>query len=83
MDPPLRTLIRIESECAELLAPFGRQIAETLDADTAGQATFHGSLDKIGRKKRERDSQVDLPVAAFLAGTKFRDGCVYRKRYPC
>ena len=38
-----------ESERLELLVPFSRQIAQPLDADAAGQATFHGSFDKIGR----------------------------------
>jgi hypothetical protein len=40
LDLAIRT-IRIETECLELPAPFGRQIAEPLDADPAGQATFY------------------------------------------
>jgi hypothetical protein len=67
------TLFRIKSEDLELAAPFGRQIAETLDADTAGQAAFYGGLDKIGREEGERDGQIDLPHAAFLASTKLSD----------
>ena len=42
-------LFRIESERLKLPAPFGRRIAEPLDADAAGQATFYRSSDKIGR----------------------------------
>ena len=34
-------LFRIESERLKLPAPFGRRIAEPLDADAARQATFH------------------------------------------
>jgi hypothetical protein len=34
-------IIRIESERLKLPAPFGRRIAEPLDADAAGQATFY------------------------------------------
>ena len=41
-------LFRIESERLKLSAPFGRRIAEPLDADAAGQATFYGCFDKIG-----------------------------------
>jgi hypothetical protein len=37
-------LFRIESERLKLSAPFGRRIAEPLDADAAGQATFYGLL---------------------------------------
>ena len=35
-------LFRNESERLKLPAPFGRRIAEPLDADAAGQATFYG-----------------------------------------
>jgi hypothetical protein len=42
-------LFRIESERRKLPAPFGRRIAEPLDADAAGQATFYRCFDKIGR----------------------------------
>ena len=38
-------LFRTEAERLELLAPSGRQIAEPLDADAAGQATFYGGFD--------------------------------------
>jgi len=72
LDLALRTF-RIESECLELSAPFRRQIAEPLDADAAGQATFYGSFDKIGREEGKRDGQVDLPDATFLASAKFCD----------
>ena len=40
--------------CSERLilpAPFGRRIAEPLDADAAGQATFYRCFDKIGARK--------------------------------
>jgi len=73
LDRVLRTF-RIESERLELLAPFGRRIAEPLDANAAGQATFYGSFDKIGRKERERDGQVVPPDAAFFASAKICDG---------
>ena len=45
-------LFRVETEDLELLAPFGRQIAEALDADAAGQATF-GRFDEIRCEERE------------------------------
>jgi hypothetical protein len=41
-------LFRIESERLKLSAPFSRRIAEPLDTDAAGQATFYGCFDKIG-----------------------------------
>src|SRR6476646_12193650 len=44
-------LFRIESERLKLPAPFGRRIAEPLDADAAGQATFSRCFDKIGARK--------------------------------
>ena len=37
-------LFRIESERLKLPAPFGRRIAEPLDADAPGQATFYPLL---------------------------------------
>ena len=67
------SLFRIESERLELLAPLSRQIAEPLDADAAGQATFYGSFDESGRKEGERDRHVGLPDTAFLAGAEFGD----------
>jgi len=67
-------LFRIETEALELLAPFGGQMAETLDADAAGQAAFDGRFDKVRRKECERDGHVDLTEAAFLAGAKLCDG---------
>jgi hypothetical protein len=67
-DPgPALQLIRVESERRELSAPFSRRIAESLDADAAGQAAFYGCLDKIGREEGERDGHIDLSSAAFLA----------------
>jgi hypothetical protein len=44
LGPALR-LFRIKSEGLELPAPFSRRIAEPLDADSAGQATFYGCFD--------------------------------------
>ena len=66
-------LFRIESERLKLPAPFNRRIAEPLDADAAGQATFHGCFDKIGCEEGERDGHVDLPNAALLASAKLCD----------
>ena len=45
-------------------------MAESLDADAAGQATFYGCYDKIGCEEGERDGHIDLPNAAFLARAK-------------
>ncbi len=64
---------RIESERLKLSAPFSRRIAEPLDADAAGQATFYGRLDKIGCEEGERDGHIDLPNAAFLASAELCD----------
>jgi hypothetical protein len=64
-------LILIKSERLELPAPFGRRIAKPLDADAAGQATFDGSLDQIGRKEGERYGHIDLPNAALFSDTHF------------
>ena len=50
----------IELECLELPAPFRRQIAEPLDAEAAGQATFQGSSDKIGRAFLARFRLVEI-----------------------
>ena len=41
-------LFRIKSERLKLPAPFSPGIAEPLDTDAAGQATFYGCFDKIG-----------------------------------
>ena len=41
-------LFRIESERLKLPAPFGRRIAEPLDADAAGQATFYRWISSAG-----------------------------------
>jgi hypothetical protein len=62
-------LIRIEPERRKLSAPFGWRIAEPLDTDASGQAPLYGCFDKIGRKKSERDCQIDLPSAALFPAT--------------
>jgi hypothetical protein len=73
---PALQLFRIESERLKLPAPFGRRIAEPLDADAAGEATFYCCFDKIGGEESERDGHIDLPNAALLAGAKLCDrGC--------
>ena len=46
-------LFRIKSERLKLPAPFSRRIAEPLHTDAAGQATFYGCFDKIGREEGE------------------------------
>jgi hypothetical protein len=66
-------LFRIESERLKLPAPFSRRIAEPLYADAAGQATFYGCFDKIGREEGERDGHIDLSNAALLAVAKLCD----------
>jgi hypothetical protein len=66
-------LLRIEAESFELLRPFRWWIAEPLDADAAGQPTFYGCLDKIGREEGERDRHVDFPDAALFADADFLD----------
>ena len=63
-------LFRIESERLKLSAPFGRRIAEPLDADAARQATFHCGFHKVGGEKGKRDGHVDLPNAALLVSAK-------------
>ena len=50
---PALQLFRIESERLKLPAPFSRRIAESLDADAAGQATFYCCFDKIGGEEGE------------------------------
>src|SRR5260370_9230654 len=66
-------LFRIESKRLKLSAPFSWRIAEPLDADAAGQATFYCCLNKIGCEEGERDGHIDLPNAALLAGAKVCD----------
>ena len=66
-------LFGTESQRLELLRPFGRRIAESLDTDATGQATFHGCFDKTGCEEGERDRHVDLPNATLLARAKFGD----------
>ena len=68
-------LFRIEAERVKLPIPFGRRIAEPLDADATGQATFYGCFDKIGSEEGERDRHVDLPNAALFADAKLGDRC--------
>ena len=70
---PALQLFRIESKRLKLSAPFGRRIAEPLDADAAGQATLYCRLDKIGREEGERDGHINLPNAALLASAKLCD----------
>jgi hypothetical protein len=48
-------------------------IAEPLNADAAGQATFYGCFDKIGGEEGERDGHIDLPNAAFLSSANLSD----------
>ena len=69
-------LFRIEPESLELPAPFGRRIAEPLDADATGQATFYGGFDQVGSEEGKRDRHVDLPNTALLADADFLD-CRY------
>jgi hypothetical protein len=64
-------LFRIESESLELTHPFRRRIAEPLDTDAAGQATFYCCFDTFGREEGKRDRHIDLQNAAFLAHAKF------------
>ena len=45
---PALQLFWIESERLKLSTPFSRRVAEPLNADAAGQATFYGCLNKIG-----------------------------------
>ena len=70
---PALQLFRIESERLKLPAPFSQGIAESFDANAAGQATFYGCFDKIGGEKGERDGHIDLPNAALLASAKLSD----------
>src|SRR4030081_3396790 len=58
-------LFRIESERLKLPAPFSRRIAEPLDADATGQATFYCCFDKVGCEKGERDGHIALPLLHF------------------
>src|SRR5258705_9402743 len=70
---PVLRLFRIESERLKLSAPFNRRIAESFDADAAGQATFYCCFDKIRCEEGQRDGHIDLPNAALLARAKFCD----------
>ena len=70
---PALQLFRIESKRLKLSAPFGWRIAEPLDADAAGQATFYGRFNKIGCEEGERDGHIDLSNAALLASAKLSD----------
>jgi len=66
-------LFRFEAERLKLPAPFSRRIAEPLDANAAGQATFYGCLNKIECEEGERDGHIDLPNATFFASAKLSD----------
>ena len=68
-----KQLSRIKSEHLELPGPFGRRVAQPLDADAAGQATFYDGFDEVGGEEGKRDCQIDLPDAAFFASAKFGD----------
>jgi hypothetical protein len=50
---PARQLFRIKSERLKLSAPFSRRIAEPLNAEATGEATFYGCFDKIGGEEGE------------------------------
>jgi hypothetical protein len=58
---------------SQTACPIRRPISKPLDADAAGQATFHGRFDKIGGEEAERDGHVD-PSAALFASAKLCDG---------
>jgi hypothetical protein len=60
----------VESERRKLSAPFSRRIAQSLDADAAGEATFCRCFGKIGGEESERHGHIDLPNAAFFASAK-------------
>jgi hypothetical protein len=40
---------------------------EASDADAARQLSFDGSLHQFGREERQRDRQIDLSSATFVA----------------
>src|SRR5258705_479786 len=66
---PARQLFRIESKRLKLPAPFGRRIAEPLDADAAGQATFHCCFDKIRCEEGGRNvgsPRVSRPIEVVV-----------------
>jgi hypothetical protein len=47
--------------------PFRGRVAEPLDTNAAGQATFDGSFDEVWCEECERDGHIDLTHAPFLA----------------
>src|ERR1700722_706759 len=53
----------------ELRAPFSRRIAQSLDADAAGQATFHGGL---ARWRDARGAQKNFSGRTWLRGPQSR-----------
>src|ERR1700722_8984283 len=59
----------IESKRLELRAPFSRRIAQSLDADAAGQATFHGGL---ARWRDARGAQKNFSGRTWLRGPQSR-----------
>jgi hypothetical protein len=65
-----RQLLGAQSEHLKLPAPFGRWIAEPLDAKAAGQAAFHCCFDQTGCEEGERNAHIDVPSAAYLACAK-------------
>jgi hypothetical protein len=60
---PTLQLFRIESERLKLSASFTRRIAEPLDADAAGQATFYCCFDHL------RSEYAALRCLSTLIGT--------------
>ena len=59
--------MRVKSEVLELLVPFGGGIAQSFNADAAGEAAFDRCLDEGWREERKRDGHVDLTHAAFVS----------------
>jgi hypothetical protein len=57
------------SERLKLPALFSRLIAESLDADAAGQAAFYGCSDKIWSEEGEREAALAAGRANALAAS--------------
>ena len=49
-----------------MAVPLGRRIAETRDANAAGQSSLDSSLNQPGREERQRYRHIDLSNAAFF-----------------
>src|SRR6266481_1474841 len=62
-----------QTEHRVLAGPLGRSIAQASDADAARQSSFDGSLHELGREERERDRDIDLSNAPFVAGSNLLD----------